>query len=100
MAIDGTYAITATAGSKTKKGTAEISSYKDTVTVTLDAPVLGKVTASGVLKDDGSFVLSGATRVMLKRIKYTIAGRVKGDKLIAVCETNLGNAEVQGKRIA
>lgn len=98
MAIDGTYSITADVGGK-KTGMTEIVSDGETVWVKLDAPIIGTIEGVGSMVDEDTFSVSGQTRVLLKRIKYTITARVLGDDLIAVCETNMGTADVVGKRI-
>ena len=100
MSIDGTYAGTATLGTRTETGTVEIMSEESTVWLTLHAPVVGTVEATGNMTSEDSFTASGSIRVLLEKITYTITGRVKDDTLIAVCETNMGTAEVVGKRIS
>ena len=100
MGLDGTYRATVEVGGTPRTGTLQIASDDDTVWLTVDAPILGRVEAVGTVEADDSFAASGTVRVLLKRVSYELVGRVRGDTLLAVCETSMGTAEVVGTRIA
>lgn len=96
MDIDGTYDINVTVGSKHYSGTAEVTTYDDMAWVTLDAPKFGTFEGQGKAFPDGSISVSGSTRVLLKRITYTVDAHLEGDILHATVRSNIGTISVTG----
>ena len=100
MNIDGTYAVSALVGSTWRRGTARIVTVDGQAHMSLDAPVVGKVSARGTAAADGSFSVSGKLRVLFKTVAYSVSGQVDADgTLKAVCTTDAGSAQVIGVRL-
>lgn len=99
MGIDGSYAVSAVMSGKQMDVRANVVTEGEKLTVTMDAPVIGKVTARGRLAADGTFAAEGETRVLLKRIKYVVKGQVDSEgRLTATCSTDKGSIEIVGNR--
>ena len=99
MDISGTYDATATLGEKSHSSTVKLTQTGDELLVEFEAPVVGKVSARGTMTSSDSFSATGSIRVLVKKITYNLTGRVHNDTLIAVCETNMGTAEVLGTKV-
>ena len=98
MSIDGTYNIEVETKLGTQTGTAKVTTQGDKVEAELDAPIVGKVNASGTCTEDGSFKVAGTARLLLARIDYTVEGSIKGDKLTATVKAADGQLSVKGTR--
>lgn len=99
MALDGTYKVAVDIGKRHEEGEIDIATKGSGINLILRSSVIGTVKAAGEIGPDNSFTASGNVRVLFKRITYSITGRVRGSKLIAICETNLGTVDVTGSRI-
>lgn len=54
---------------------------------------------NGKVISDNKFAMSGILKAMFKTIKYDVDGELAGEKIILHTRTNIGNFDIQGKKI-
>ena len=97
--IDGTYLLQVDTPLGRKEGMAELITHGDQLEVHVDAPIIGKQSATGALNGN-AFSASGEIKVLLKRkIEYTLEGEVdESGVLVARMKTSEGEFTVFGAR--
>ena len=96
--IDGTYVLDLDGDKGNKKATLSLKTSGSAVTASVNAPIIGKQTATGRVEGD-SFTAQGTIKILLVgKIDYTVSGTVRGDVLTADIHSTKGNFSVNGTR--
>jgi len=97
--IDGTYQVRINTPFGRKTGTVALRVAGDTVLADIDAPIVGKRQARGRLEGD-EFTAEGAFKLKLMgNISFSLRGKVIGDHLSVVIDSNKGTFELAGTRM-
>jgi hypothetical protein len=97
--IDGTYRLEVNTPLGRKTTFVTLATQGDRIHAGVDAPIIGAQRATGKLVGD-KFAIEGSLKVPLfGTIIYTVVGKVVGDTLLVIIETNKGDFEFTGVRV-
>lgn len=98
--FDGSYMMQIDTPVGTKSGVVNLRTEGDKVSVSIDAPIIGKQAALATIEGN-TFTAEGKFRLLLAgKIEYTMRGELDGDDLHIVIDSNKGTFEARGTREA
>ncbi|WP_350453789.1 hypothetical protein [Slackia heliotrinireducens] len=95
--IDGMYAIAARVGNEEKKGTVTLKTAGSKVKAKLDVFII-KGEFEGTASGD-SFRFDGVVKVLFKKARFQVDGKVDGDRLTAVAKAEGASLNIEGTRM-